>query len=258
MSHTPEIILKRVVAQSLATLRNPDSTSLIRHMFKDLVFVDPKIVDRFIHYMQTKTQFPVELNYPKADMVIPSCYVVTRSKKEDPNYQVMGDMRGFGYIYAPDEHYLTGITDDETGHKIIAATINTGWADSAQYQIIVMSEDDELCPMITAALTWLLFFAKLRLEHDFNMSNMTHEVMDFHLDLEFIPPRTYTRMIVLRFLEEKIIDGQAMKGTVDEQEYWHTIYPILNRFLLALVDGEEVAILDPDGTLDIINETEDP
>ncbi len=252
MSLTPELILKHTLAQAVATMRT--SPDIIRGLFPDLDSLNPDLIDRTTAYLKRNDRLPVLLNYPKPDMILPAVYLVTHRSPENVKYDVLGDGMGFECFGATQEHYLDGYPDpDNPNVNVIANSLRVGWNDSPTYRIFVLTEDDEITNVFCEALRYFMYIAKMQLETVYGMADMTTETLDFNMELKWLPPRVYTRVLLLKFSAvQRSLDGGVFNNTAYDTEYWHNVSPILNRFVLAVVNQGDVAILEPTGITEIL------
>lgn len=255
---TPELVLRAVVAQGLELARQ--SEGLIPTIFKQRDTVDAgtdpatgepnadsyySSSKRFMRWMDEYERIAVNLNYPRNNLKRPLISIVTGARREhtERHLQTFGPVGITEVMSIPSQNADIG-WDMGDGTNAIASVEEIGSLMGAKYQVIVETHDPVITNLLSELVFWILFFAKMRLEHDWGIMNAVMGISDFHLDERFSPPDVSSRVVSFEASVVTSISGKAFIDSEDNAHYWDTIHPCITTFIVRLMDGTQVMLLD--------------
>ena len=245
---TPELVLRAVIAQGISQARHNkkqlDAIFSLRNKLESGGDPDhPLATSKLLHeYLVEYPKIPTNLGYPKASMTRPLISIITGTRSEDnASSQTFGNV-GMSVMAADADTGYGFLQEDGTRLQFTVEELGTllGF----QVQITVETTNPTITHLLCEFLFWVLFLAKLRMEHDWGMNDLRLGIQDIDMPAHMTGPDINTRMITVKGDATASVPADGFVGEVDNDDYWQGVQACISEFIVQLVDGTGVMLLD--------------
>lgn len=235
---SPEIILRQVIARGLAILR--DNSALVEHLMKVEEKFWPGITERFVSNLKEFPEIPVVTNWPESEGSIPVISVIVESSEESLAF--VGDMAGIEHLDAAFGSVAGGLEDSETGLRNFALAEVIGVLDSASYNVIITTLNPEFTSLLTSLVRFMIFHAKLRMEHLYGIRDIELSDHDFQYPHEYWPQQVWSKAVSIKAKVDRTGSTWHLRHEQDD-EMWKSVYYEVSDFVVNLVPSEGIVVV---------------